>query len=369
MMKNQDNLLGVIDTIMRWRKPIGRVVLIATAGTALIAFLFLKNYYKSTTIFFAASPDIFKPEQMFGTSNKDMEYYGSEEDVDRIMTIAQSASLYEFLIKRFDLYKHYDIDSTKELAPFKVQEHLTKLYEVKKTKNNAIEISVEDLDKKFAADMARVAREKTDEIAQLMIRETQINLIKAYEMNIDEKNKTLYSIGDSLSRLRQSYGVIDPEKQTEAITKSAVDAEANFYRSRAKYDILKKNSIISNDTLAQLEATMMGYEEEMKKGGEMLKRYNLGFNSVSAMKEFYEQERNQLSRDKQRFLQLKIAYGTKISAIHLVEDARVPIMKSRPKRSIIIVSALLISLLFSVIGVLLIENYKNLSLQHANEAS
>ena len=149
MMKNQDNLLGVIDTIMQWRKPIGRVVLIATAGTALIAFLFLKNYYQSTTIFFAASPDIFKPEQVFGTSNKDMEYYGSEEDVDRIMTIAQSASLYEFLIKKFDLYKHYDIDSTDEKAPFKVQEHLEKLYDVKKTKNNAIELSVEDLDKKF----------------------------------------------------------------------------------------------------------------------------------------------------------------------------------------------------------------------------
>jgi tyrosine-protein kinase Etk/Wzc len=368
-MKNQDNLLGVMDTIVRWRKPIGRVVLIATIGTALIAFLFLKNYYQSTTIFFASSPDIFKPEHVFGTSNKDMEYYGSEEDVDRILQIAQSNDLYEFLIKKFDLYKHYDIDTADEKAPFKVQEHLEKLYEVKKTKNNAIELSVEDLDKKFASDMARSAREKTDDIAQHMIRETQANLIKAYEVNIEEKNKALYFIGDSLSHLRQTYGVIDPEKQTEAITKSAVDAESNYYRSRAKYEILKNNPAISADTLAQLEANMRSYEVEMTKGGEMLKRYNLGFNSVSAMKEFYEQERDQLSRDKQRFLQLKIAYGTKLSTVVLVEEARVPIVKSRPKRSIIIGSALLISLLFSIIGILLFENYKNLTLQNAVEVS
>ena len=90
----------------------------------------------------------------------------------------------------------------------------------------------------------------------------------------------------------------------------------------------------------------------------MLKRYNLGFNSVSAMKEFYEQERNQLSKDKQRFLQLRIAYGTKVSALVLFEAGRVPIVKSRPKRSIIIGSAALIAFIFSVVGVLLLENYR-----------
>jgi tyrosine-protein kinase Etk/Wzc len=357
-MKNNDNLLGVVETVLKWKKPILRVILIATLGTAAITFLFLPNYYKSTTTFYVTSPDLFKPEQVFGTSNKDMDYYGSESDVDRVMTIAEAGELQDYLIKKFDLYKHYDIDSTHENAPFKVREELDKLLEVKKTKRNAIELSVEDIDKKLAAEMANAAREKVDEIAQRLIRDTQWKLIQAYESSFIEKQKTLAGMSDSLNQLRQNYGVIDPDKQTEAVTKIAVEAESNYYRSKAKWESLKENPSISADSLAYMKSNVRGYEEEMKRNNEMMKRYNLGFNSVSAMKEYYEKERDQISIDKQRFLQLRIAYGTKISALVLIQEGKIPIVKSRPKRSIIIASAALVSLIFSVIGVLLLENYK-----------
>jgi tyrosine-protein kinase Etk/Wzc len=357
-MKNNDNLLGVVETVLKWKKPILRVILIATLGTAAICFLLLPNYYKSTTTFYVTSPDLFKPEQVFGTSNKDMDYYGSESDVDRVMTIAEAGELQEYLIKKFDLYKHYDIDSTKENAPFKVREQLDKLLEIKKTKRNAIELSVEDTDKKLAAEMANVARAKVDEIAQRLIRDTQWKLIQAYESSFIEKQKTLAEMGETLSNLRQNFGVIDPDKQTEAVTKSSVEAESNYYRSKAKWESLKKNPSVSADTLAMMEANVRGYEEEMKRNVEMMKRYNLGFNSVSAMKEYYEKERDQISIDKQRSLQLRIAYGTKISALVLIQEGKIPVVKSRPKRSIIIGSAVLVSFIFSVIGVLLLENYK-----------
>jgi tyrosine-protein kinase Etk/Wzc len=357
-MKNRDNLLGVIDTIVKWKKPILQVTAAAIIGTALIAFLYLHDYYKSTTVFFVSSPDLFKPEQVFGTSNKDMDYYGTEADIDRVLTIAESGELYEYLIKKFDLYKHYDIDSTNQKAPFKVQEELEKLFVVTKTKRNAIELSVEDVDRKMASDMTNAAREKIDEIAQRLIRETQLKLIQAYETSFIEKEKALAKMAETLSGLRQNYGVIDPDKQTESVTKSAVDAEANYYRNKAKWESLKKNPSVSADTLAMMEATVRGYEEEFKKSGEMLKRYNLGFNSVSAMKEYYEQERDQISKDRQRFQQLRIAYGTKISALVLIEEGKKPIVKSRPKRTIILLSAAMIALIFSVLGVLLIENYR-----------
>ena len=360
-MENKDNLIGVLATIFKWKKQILTVTLIAIIGSALIAFLYLNNYYQSTTLFYVASPDIFKPEQMFGTSNKDMEFYGTENDVDRVLTIAESGELYEYLIKKFDLYKHYDIDSTYEKAPFKVREKLESLYNVKKTKFDAIELSVEDVNRQMAADMANAAREKIDEISQRLIRQSQQNLLGAYASSFIEKEKILASIGDTLMRLRQNYGVIDPEKQTEAITKTAVESESNYARNKAKLDMLKKSPNVSADTLVLLEANVKGFEEEMKTNGLMLKKYNQGFNSVSALKEFYEKERDQVGRDRQRAMQLQIAFNTKISALILVESGKVPIVKSRPKRGILILSAALIAFIFSVIGVLLIDNYKNVN--------
>ena len=368
-MENNDNLIGVLVTLFRYKRPILWATLATAIGAALISFLFLDNYYKSTTIFYPLSPDVFKPEQMFGQSTKDMDYYGGEEDVDRLLTIAQSGELYDFLIKKYDLYQHYKIDTTSELAAFKVREALEGLYEVKKTKHNAIEISVEDKDRRLAADMANAARNKVDEIAQRLVREIQYNLIRAYETSFLEKNKTLLGIGDTLMRLRDSYGVIDPEKQTEAVTKVTVEAQGNYIRSKAKLDALKSNPSVSKDTIALLAATLKGYEEETKNNVITMKKYNQGYNGVSQMKQMYEQERNQIGRDQQRYSQLKVAFDTKIEALKLVETAAIPVVKSRPKRSIIVFSVTLIALVLSVIGALLIDNYRDVDWNAIKTAS
>jgi tyrosine-protein kinase Etk/Wzc len=361
LMDNRDNLLGVLATLFKWKKQILNVILLAGIGTAAISFLLLDDYYRATTIFYVASPDLFKPEQMFGSSTKDMDYYGTDADLDRVLTIAESNELYDYLIKTFELYKHYNIDSTKQKAPFQVREHLQKLYEVKKTKFDAIELSVEDTNREFAAQMANSAREKIDAITQRLIRNSQLSLIKAYESSFIEKEKTLLGINDTLMRLRQNYGVIDPEHQTEAITKSAVEADVNYTRTKAKLDAMRKIPNITKDTLDLLEATVKGYEQEGKRSSAVLKRYNEGYNGVLTMKNEYEHESNQVNRDKQRFMQLRIAYSTKISAVSVIEPAAIPIVKERPKRSILIVSAILIALIFSVIGVLLADNYKNVN--------
>jgi tyrosine-protein kinase Etk/Wzc len=360
-MAHQDNLIGVIATLFKYKKQILWATLATAVGTTVLSFAFMDNYYQATTIFYPVNSDVFKPEQLFGQSTKDMEYHGDEKEVDRILTIAKSDELYDFLIQKYDLYRHYKIDTTSEKAAFKVREALEKLYVINKTKNNAVELSVEDKDRRLAADMANAARQKVDEISQRMVREVQKNLINAYESSFVEKNKALVGVGDTLSRLRENYGVIDPDNQTEAITKVEIEAKSNYYRSKTKYDMLKGNPNISVDTLAMLEATMKGYEEEMKRSSEMLRKFSQGYNGVSMMKELYEQERNQIGRDKQRYLQLRIAFNTQISALEIVQTAKTPVNKSRPKRSIIVLSAALMVFVLTSVFALLAENYRDVN--------
>ncbi len=358
-MANKDNLISVVGTLFRYRRPILWATFLTGIGSLLISVFLLDNMYKATTSFYPLSSDVFKPEQMFGTSTKDMDFYGTEADVDRLLTIGQSGDMYNFLIKKFDLYKHYKIDTTSERAPIKVREALERLYEVKKTKQNAIEVSVEDKDRALAATMANVARDKIDEIAQKMVREVQYNQIRGFESNFLQKEKGMNVIGDTLSRMRELYGVIDPLRQTEAVTKVSVEAKGNYVRSKARLDALKGINTVSPDTLAMLGATLKGYEEELKESNETMKKYNQGYNGVSVMKDLYEQERNQLGRDKQRYLQLKVAYETPTQALKTVEIAAVPIDKSRPKRSIIILSTMLIAFVLMVVGALIAENYRD----------
>ncbi len=365
-MEYKDNLLGVIATLYLWRKQIIALCLSVAIGTAAFSWFLLDNFYRSTTVFYAASPDQFKPEQIFGTSNKDMDFYGDDYDVDRILTIANSSELADHLIREFDLYRHYRVDSSLALAHFKVQKKLWGLFDVQKNKYNAIELSVEDKDRDISARMANAARQKVDAIAGYLIKKTQSKLIEAYDTNIKAKEQYLASLSDTLRTLRERYGIYDLQSQSEIMATLVSNAEASLSRNRAKYDFLKKEAPELKDSIAILRANISGLEQELKAltdpsstGNFNLKRYNEGYGPVELLTEIYQNESQQLSADKERYAQLKTAYESPISAIHLVEEARSPQMKSRPKRSLIVIGATFVTFVLAVLGVLVLDSYRN----------
>ena len=117
-MEKKDNLLSVLEIIFRWKKQIIIVCAIAGIGAVVIS-LFMDNYYESFTNFYAASPDLALPEPV-GTEATDRDYYGEPEDIDRVLTIAESSEIANYLINKYNLYEHYESDTTHRLAQFKV---------------------------------------------------------------------------------------------------------------------------------------------------------------------------------------------------------------------------------------------------------
>ena len=63
-MEYKESLLGVLQTLFKWKKPILITTLIGAVGSIIIVLL-LPVYYQSETIFYAASPDLAMPERMF----------------------------------------------------------------------------------------------------------------------------------------------------------------------------------------------------------------------------------------------------------------------------------------------------------------
>ena len=368
-MENKENLLGVLQTVFRWRKSILRVCAIAAVGSIVIS-LFMPNYYKSTTIFYAASPDLFKPEKMFGNSTKDMEYYGTAVDIDRILTIAESNELVESIVKEFNLYQHYRIDSTSEKAYFKMREAFMKLYEVTKTKHDAIEITVEDKDREIAAKMTTSARNKINLMAQRLIKDSQAKMLQTFQRNIAEKEKNMVALGDSLSKTRQKYGIFD-KTVGESLAAAAAEAEGTVTRNTARLAVLQaagQQSPKLRDSIAIIKANIRGAAQQLisltsdtSKASFSLRRFNAGIAEVGILEKIYDESGNHLSYDKERLNQINAAYTSEISAIHLIEEARVPVVKSRPARTLLVLSAVLVAFIFSVISLLLLENYREVN--------
>jgi tyrosine-protein kinase Etk/Wzc len=367
-MNKRDNLLSVFQTVYRWRKAVRNICILALAGSIVFSLL-LKNYYQAVTVFYPASPQLANPELMFGYTSQVTDYFGSDRDLDRLAEIANSNELVDHMVRTFNLYDHYGIDSTSEQGPYKVRKMFRALYSAQKNKNDAIELSVEDTDPQMAAILTNGARDKINEIGQRLTKESQAKILAAFEENIAGKRKDLAMLSDSLRQMQSSYGIYDPEAQGEQLAALLAEAEAEVVKGRARLDVLEPNREIPRDTIAYIRANLSAYEKQLnqlnagKAGSGVLTvtRYNEGLPLVAILKDLHFQSRKQLSYDLERYNQIKAAYNTNIPSLHIIEMAEVPLIKSRPKRSIIVLASLVGAFLFSVLGALVAETYRDIN--------
>ncbi len=371
MEQQRDNLAGVLNTVWQWRKTILRVCLAVLVGSIAIS-LFLSNYYKSTTICYPASPKLSNPELLFGSSGEVTEYFGTDQDLDRLAEIANGNQLVDFMVAQFNLYVHYGIDSTTKEGPYKVREHFRDLYLAQKNKNDALEISVEDTDPQFAALMANAAREKTDEMARRLTTSSQGRLMSAMEDNITRKRADLLSLEDSLRMLQSRYGIYDPSAQGEQLAVLSTQAESDVAGLRARLRVLEADLNIPRDTIAYIRADLQAAEQRRSlftKGRAQgsntdepnaltVGRFSDGLASVQVLRDLHFQARKQLSYDLERYNQIKSVYNTKISAMHIVETAEPALRKSRPMRSLLVLGSVIAAFLLMAMAALLIETYK-----------
>ncbi|HRI60272.1 MAG TPA: hypothetical protein PK228_11130 [Saprospiraceae bacterium] len=365
-MNNRDNLLGVFQTIYRWRKAIRNICLIALIGS--IAFtLTLDNYYQASTIFYPASPELSNPELIFGYTSQVTHYFGSDRDLDRLDEIANGAEVVNYMVHRFGLYEVYGLDSTSLKGRAKVREYFSNLYGAQKNKNDAIELTVEDTDPNRAAEMANAARDKVNEIAQRLIKNSQSRLLATFEENIKNKAAELEMLSDSLRGLQAKYNIYSGAEQGEQLSSQLSTAEAEIVRGHARLEVLDNNPLIPRDTIEYIKANLLANERvrqslmspDSKNAGISVKAFNEGLPKVSVMSDLHFQARKQLSFDIERYNQIRAAYNTDIPAVQIVELAEPPLLKSRPKRSILVIASVMAALLFSVLGVLLAEAYRD----------
>lgn len=355
-MEQKDNLLGVLSTLFKWKKQIITVCAIAAVGSVVLSLL-MDDYYESSTTFYVASPDQALPDAV-GTESADRKYYGEPEDLDRVLTIAESKEIAGFLIDKYKLYEHYDIDTTHRLAPHRVNKAFRGHYNVKKTKYDAIEISVEDKDPVLAARMVNDARQKVEEIAQALIKNTMALKIETYKQSITDKSAELNVINDTLIAVRTRYGVYNTESQSEGLSNAVRKTSSGLLRENARRNILAAKPGIHRDTIAMIDAMIGGMKEEIISLNKLLHNFNQGVSKVEVLEEQHETARYQMSVDKERLKQLEAINNSHINTIFIVEVGDVPLYKSRPMRSIICIASVFLAFVLSVIAILILDVYK-----------
>ncbi len=363
------SLNAVIRVLYNWRKPLLAVVAGAAVLSTVVALL-LPNYYQATTIFYAASQDLFKPQKVFGYSQTDMYYYGGTEDIQRVLTAATSQPVLDHLIDEFDLYDHYHIKKEDPRAEFKVRKKLLYNYTITRTKYDALELSVEDKDPALTAKMANSARDKINEVLTGIIRNSQRDLVTSYGGAITAKKLALNAIEDSLQKFQSIYSIYDPSAQAEFLATLMTNVETRLARDRGALKTYQANKTTwpgVRDSIMNLTADIAGLEmqRDLLSGSDTtvhnsynMDRFSQGKGKVEFYEDAYQKAVSTLNTDQEMLKQMQAALALDVTALHLVEGASTPVVKSWPKRSILVLASTLIVFVFAIFGILLIESLK-----------
>jgi len=358
-MQQRDNLLSLVESVFRRKKQILWLCAIAGIG-AIIISLFLPNYYQSTSIFYAASSDITRPDPI-GPDLKERSLFGIEDDIDKIMTCASSTELVDFLITKFDLYTHYDIDPAGKRSKFKIREAVQGAMELKKTKYEAIELSIEDKEPEMAANMVNAATDKINTIAQNLTKSAQAKQIENRQASMLDKERSMNMLGDTLQALSQRYEIYNVLAQSESIAESLTGVSSKLAMNQAKLAALKNSKIARRDSVLYLTAQQQGLVEQKAYLEQKIIQFNQGSSKVSAVNMAMKTAQEQYASDQERLKQLQAAYASDSPMILPLERGEVPIVKSRPKRSFMVIGAVLITFIFMVIYAILMDAYKDVN--------
>ncbi len=366
-MKQEYNFMGILRTLYLWRRPIMYVTGGAFALSLVLSFL-LPVYYQGKTVFYAASQDLFKPEKVFGGSNSDMYYFGGGEDIDRILTIGYSSELINFLVDSFNLYQHYDIAPDKPRSKYNVEKHFLGLYDILQTKRDALELTYEDKNPEMAAIIANAARDRINTIASGLIKDSQQKIVTSYQIAIRDKENAINELLDSLTYYREKHKIYSPKEQTEYLSGRLTELESKLIGTKAKISSLvniRGRTRALNDSLSILRANQDALEQELlvlnsdtSKSSFNLRNFNQAKGKIEILEESYDRANSQLSADRERLKFFKAALTLDISAVKTIEEASVPVIKHRPKKSIVVLASTAAAFLFSIIGVLLIVAYR-----------
>jgi len=350
-MEEPEQIKDAIKIVWDNKKPIlswSIAIFITTA----IASLFLKNYYQATTTFYPASLDLTKPELIFGNSTKEAEFYGTGQDLDRLLTICQSNEIKDHLIAQFGLYRHYKIDSLQPLAHHKIRKKLNQLMDVVKTKYDAIDLSIEDQDKILAAQMTNTARELVNQSANQLIGDRLKKVAVAYQNSIAEKHILLQTLNDSLVQMRKKFPIYNIDAQTESLSTIAAQVGNDLAGELARYESLRKSNA-PKDTLMYLRARIKGLETQWKSITQSvpgtvsfnLENFNEGVSGIQSLDLTIERLQTQMNEDRIRYQNTLNTAQSGAPSLITISQAEVPIYKSRPRRSMLVLAATLFSFL------------------------
>ena len=184
---------------------------------------------------------------------------GAKTPDELYVALLRSDSVQRALAQRFDLLKRYEVESYETLR--KVMPGFIRITTDKKS--GLIGVEVDDVDPKFAADLANAhTGEITKVLARLAVSEAQLRRV-FFEKQLKDTKEALIAAEQDLRRVQEKSGVIALDKQAEALIGGAAQVRAQISERDVQLKVLRGSATDQNPDVIRLAAELRALRSEL----------------------------------------------------------------------------------------------------------
>lgn len=210
--KSGFDVLFVVNIVLKYKIPLIVIAVLSIILSVVFSSeYFIKPKFKSTAIVY---PSNLVP-------------YSTESPTEQMLQLFESDDIRDELIRDFDLFNHYEIDTTQKYPLTLLYGQMSENIKIDKTKFESVEIEVYDTDPFVACRLVDSLLVKMHKKARMIQREKSAEVVVIIKNQYDLKKAEMDSMENLLKDIRTTYNLLDFNSQVKSFTRA-------YYESMAK---------------------------------------------------------------------------------------------------------------------------------------
>jgi uncharacterized protein involved in exopolysaccharide biosynthesis len=292
---------NLINLVIKYRKALLITFIVAALVSSAIS-LTITPLFRSAVVLYPTT-NVVETQTLFGIQSSATALFGDETATEKVLQILRSDNIKNYLVKKYDLMKHYKISDKAKYKYTMLDSRMNKYIISRKTQYSSVEISVLDSDPVIAATIANDIARQVDSVFNQIVKDAGKKSFRAISNIYSEQWNRVQMLEDSLK-------LIDPRGSGLAY---AGDLRAGKLRN------------------ITWEAASIQYTPEF------LRLINM-----------FESENENLSEIRGRLTEARMLAGQDLPYTHIINEARVSEKKAFPKRSHIVLASTFSAILLMI---------------------
>jgi len=327
---------SLFEFFWRWRKPLIIIGITAAICSSIVSFL-IHERYKSTVIMFPVQSNAIAKALLTDdvSGKQDILQFGEEAQAEQLLQILYSDEIRSRIVDKYKLMQHYRIDPNNKYKNTLLYEKYSENISFKRTEFLSVKIEVLDEDPFIASEIANDIGNLLDSTKTRMQRDRANQAFDIVANEYNRKKAAIALLTDSIKALNL-LGIYDYESQSEVTSQ--------------QYAI----------------ALSKGDERAIKRLADQLKIIGEYGSAYMSVRENLYIQREQLNLLKKKFEEAKIDAEAVLTYKFIVNKAFPAERKSYPVRSLIVATSTIVSMVFGILVLILLDNIKRIRKQGAH---